>query len=65
MRLLRFARNDENSGVPYYVIHQLPCVILGLDPRISIGNFEIHFYGILDFSGVLGAAAPKLVPRTK
>ena len=28
MRLLRFARNDENSRIPYYVI-------LGLDPRIS------------------------------
>ncbi|MCI7014386.1 MAG: hypothetical protein MR878_03225 [Campylobacter sp.] len=26
--MLRFARNDENSRIPYYVI-------LGLDPRIS------------------------------
>ena len=34
MRLLRFARNDENSRIPHYVIPQL-------DWGISIGNSRI------------------------
>ncbi len=57
MRLLRFARNDEN--------YKIPCVIVRGQSRGSnlIKSPSLR-WRILNFSGASGAAAPKGLGRS-